>query len=177
MNRIEGIKAALTRKRRHWPKPSGTENPIQPEPYLKLPFRQEDLNRVQLRASQPGIATKIDYEISEGWFYSKKSKKLIHFGHGGVDFALPYGFPITTPCSGIAMSSYYSYPVLDKQGDPKRINGKLKSLGVGYFVQIYNEKQDRFVQLAHLSDIAKEIPFSVPIKNGARWGSKQSHIN
>ena len=169
MSRVEATRAILTRRRRHFPKYHENEKAIEPTPYLFMPFRKEDTARVQLRSSQPGIAKAIDYIISDGWVYSKKTKKLIHTGHGAVDFALPYGFPITAPCSGYAMSSYYSYPKLDRKREPILRNGRLVSIGVGYFVQIYNQEHDRFVQLAHLSDVAEKIPFSVPSKNGARW--------
>ena len=158
----ETLLAAATRAWHHHPKYPGEEQGLEPVPYLHLPFRKEDLYHWQLRPSQTGIGTKVDYEISDGWYYSKTVKKLIRrivpAGHGAVDFALPYGFPVAAPCEGFAVSSYYSYPLFDRQ-----------RFGIGYFVQIYNPTARRIVQLGHLSNIADTIPFGIPVRKDSSW--------
>ena len=144
----------ITHFLRHRPKYPGKEYGIEPVPYLRLPFTKEGFE---------------NYHISEGWYYSTRVRKVVPFGHGGIDFALPYGHPVAAPCDGYAMASYHSYPLLDRSGKVKIKNGISQRFGIGYFVQIYNPEQDRFVQLGHLSNIADIIPFSVPSKNGTAW--------
>ena len=165
----EQLISGLTRTRYHHPKYSEEPNGLLAEPYLHLPFRQDDLLHWQIRPSQIGITQKIDYEISEGWFYSRDIKRLVPYSHMAADFSLPYGFPIAAPCDGFAMSSYYSHPILDKAGNITKLNGKMLNFGIGYFVQIYNPSQNRFVQLGHLSDISEKVPFSVPTKVKEQW--------
>lgn len=190
MNRLESFKASLARESYHRPKPTGTENPIEPTPYLKLPFRKEDLLSIVIRCIQPQIRATTDYQISEGWIRSKRyletitdklhlpsAMALFHFPHGGIDFVLPYGFPIAAPCDGIAMSSYASFPVTSRHDQPKIKDGRLINKGVGYFVQIYNEQHDRTIQLAHLSNIHEDIPFSVPKLQGARWEARNHDLD
>jgi len=162
----ERLRADVTRYFRHKPLYPGATCALEPIPYIKLPLRNADLSHSQIRPSQPGIGTKIDYSISEGWYYSKN---IFGFGHGAVDFKLPYGFPVAAPCEGYAMSSYHSYPLTDNKGDILVRNGIKIGLGIGYFVQIYNPQRDRFIQLGHLSNIADKMPFSVPIRSGNKW--------
>lgn len=159
------------RLRFHRPKYPEAKHKLEPRQYLRLPFRAEDLAHWQKRPSQVGIGTKIDYSVSEGWLYSKRVRRALPraFGHGAVDFHLPYGFPVSAPCDGLAMSSYASYPLFDKKGNVKKVNGLVQRFGLGYFVQIYNRDEDRFVQLGHLANITTEIPFSIPVKKNGRW--------
>jgi hypothetical protein len=158
----ERFVSELTRFKYHVPRYPGEEHGLRPIQYLHLPFRKDDLVHVLIRSSQVGIMEKVDYHITEGWYYSKDVSKYFPFKHAAVDFSLPYGFPIVAPCSGFAMSSYYSYNTLDRQG-------KIRSTGVGYFVQIYSPEIKRFVQLAHLSDVNEKIPFSIPQRINGRW--------
>lgn len=175
---IEMILPRLTRIKYHHPRYPSEREPIQPTPYLTYPFRKADLARVAIRARQPDITRKIDYEISEGWWYSREVKVFFPsrpIRHAAVDFALPYGFPVAAPCDGFALASYYSYPILDSHGNPRIRDGKMLNFGLGYFVQIYNQKHKRFVQLGHLSDVGEQIPFSIPVKKDGRW-QPRNHI-
>ena len=165
----EHLIANLTRLKYHRPKYPGETCLVNPKPYLCLPFRREDISRSQLRPTQVGIAEKIDYKISEGWYYSRDIARFVPYRHAAIDFALPYLFPVAAPCDGFAMSSYYSYCLVDRRGNIRKVNGKMLSFGIGYFVQIYNPEINRFIQLGHLSDIHEKIPFSIPLKQRNRW--------
>lgn len=165
----ERLLSEASRRRYHKPKYPGKESCIEPVPYLKLPFRKSDISHNQIRKSQIGIGRSEKYSVSEGWFYSKDVRKYFSFGHSAIDFALPYDFPVAAPCEGYAISSYYSYPILDRKGYIKMKNGIRLRFGMGYFVQIYNPPQDRFVQLGHLSNIADSIPFNIPVREGNKW--------
>lgn len=158
----ELIYPPLARFKYHWPKYTPESPAVPPVPYLKLPFRRSDLDSHVIRSSQPQIRSRLGYEISEGWFYSEDVTRLLPFKHAAVDYELPMGFPVAAPCSGYAMSSYYSYPT-------RYLDGSVRNNGVGYFVQIYNPQMDRFVQVAHLWDVAYKIPFNTPIKQDGRW--------
>jgi hypothetical protein len=142
----------------HHPTYPGESQPLEARPYLSLPFRKSDLARVQIRASQPGIGRKLDYHVSEGWMYSSDVTKIVPYKHGGVDYELPFGFPVAAPCDGYAISSYHSNRQPDGQG-----------FGIGNFVQIYNPEVNRFVQMGHLADIHASIPFSLPKRAGKNW--------
>jgi len=165
----EKIVGNLSRCLYHQPRYPGEVDRLEAKPYLRLPFRNEDLSRAQIRPSQLGITSKINYSISEGWYYSRDVTKILPYRHLAVDFALPYGFPVAAPCDGYAISSYYSYPLFDSRENVKKVDGKVFNFGIGYFVQIYNPKVNRFIQVGHLSDIYKSIPFSVPVRNRNRW--------
>ena len=166
----ETLLTAATRFKYHRPVYPGETEQLKPIPYLRLPFNQSDLAHWQIRPSQPGIGRRVEYTISEGWWYSAETKKLIPYMHTAVDYRLPYGFPVAAPCDGISMSSYYSFPFKDKRGNPHtNSKGEKSHFGIGYFVQIYNPAQKRIVQLGHLSDIASEIPFSIPQKADGKW--------
>ncbi len=169
MNVAEAGLSFASRIKYHHPKYSAELPSIKPEPYLTLPLRKGDLSHWQIRSSQIGIGRKIDYQISEGWWYSKETRRLFPYRHAAIDFLLPFGFPVAAPCDGYAMSSYYSYPEIDENGNQKTKGGKPLNFGIGYFVQIYNLEQKRFIQLGHLSDIAKNIPFSPPEKRDGRF--------
>lgn len=155
----------LSRAIYHHPKYPGEESSITATPYLTLPFRQEDLNHSQIRPSQLGISQKINYEVSEGWWYLRK----LPFKHTAIDWVLPYGFQVAAPCSGFAMSSYYAYPFASNRQKKVNSKGEKSHFGMGYFVQIYEPNQNRFVQMGHFSDIAETIPFSPPIKKDGKW--------
>ncbi len=161
---VESLKAELTRRWYHWPRYPGEHEHLEAVAYLRLPFTKEDLDRSVIRSSQPGIVHKIQYEVSEGWWYSSEvtGRLLRPVRHAAVDFRLPYGHPVAAPCEGVAMASYYGNQQLDK-------NGKLVEFAIGYFVQIFNPNQKRLIQLGHLSNIADTIPFSVPQKKGSKW--------
>jgi len=159
----------LSREIYHHPKYPGERSRLSPTPYLTLPFRKEDLDHYQIRPSQIGIGRKIDYKISEGWWYSEDIRKFIPFKHTAVDFSLPYGFPIASPCDGYAMSSYYAYPFAPNGQTMSNTQEEMPHFGMGYFVQIYNPDQNRFVQLGHLSDVSEFIPFSLPVKKDGKW--------
>lgn len=124
-------------------------NGLVAEPYLTLPFDQKDLV----------------YDITEGFRYSRSEQKL-HGGilHCGIDFAVPYGTPVVAPGDGIAIASYHSVFVRDKDGNVKLYEDKFLGFGLGYFIQIHLKGLDRIVQLGHLSNIYSEIPFSQPVE-------------
>jgi hypothetical protein len=159
----------LSRAIYHHPKYPGEKSRLSPTSYLTLPFRKEDLDHYQIRSSQIGIGSKIDYKISEGWWYSEDIRKFIPFRHTAIDFALPYGFPVVAPCDGFAMSSYYAFPFTPDGQPITNTQGEISHFGMGYFIQIYNPDQNRFVQLGHLSDVAESIPFSLPVKKDGKW--------
>ncbi len=126
----------------HYPTVEGKEVPA--KPYLTLPFRESDI--------------KGDYDITEGWIYSKEEQAIHGFTeHMGIDIAMPYGTPVISPVDGYAMSSYHTFWV----DNGSRLYKKMPvRLGLGYFVQIYVPSVNRFLQLAHLSEIDQAIPFS-----------------
>jgi len=160
---------ALRRLRYHRPIYEGLF-PLRPKPYLTLPFRKEDLRHTQIRPSQLGIGRKIKYAVSEGWMYSQSLADTTGFTfHGAVDYMLPYGFPVVAPCDGIAVSSYYSYRLKQANGEVRKYKGVAMNFGLGYFVQIFNPEQKRYVQIGHLSDISPAIPFSPSIKVADKW--------
>ncbi len=137
--------------------------------YLHLPLNQEELVR-PIRASQSQIRTPVEWYISEGWLYSERVQEYgFFFHHGGVDFALPYGHRVAAPMDGYAISSYEAHPLLDRNGRIQRKNGINLRFGLGYFVQIYNPEQNRFIQLGHLSNVADAIPFNKPILKHGVW--------
>ena len=104
---------------RHKPIYPGEDKSIEPVPYLRLPFTKDGLDHAQLRSGQLGIGRKEHYCVSEGWYYSTRVRKVVPFGHGAVDFELPYGHPVVAPCDGYAMSSYHSFPLVDRKGNVK----------------------------------------------------------
>lgn len=165
----ERIISNLARFKYHWPKYPDSNQRLEPVPYLRLPFSENDLSREVIRPNQLGITRKIDYSISEGWFYTKKTREVSGFRHAAVDYHLPYGFSVSAPCDGYAVSSYYSFLVKDRDGLVKTYRGMPLRFGIGYFVQIYAPPIDRFVQLGHLSNIADNIPFSTPKKVEDKW--------
>lgn len=103
--------------------------------------------------------------VSEGWELSKREKAIIgDRKHGGIDIAAPYGAKVVVPVDkAYAMSSYWTYPLLDKKtGKPMVHEGKPIGFGYGNFVQLWVPRFNRFIILAHLSEIDPEIPFSIP---------------
>jgi hypothetical protein len=172
----EKIIGGITEYLYHRPRYTGETEILKPEAYLRLPFRYEDLSKAQIGFSLSGITKNIEYQISAGWYYSRDVTRYIPYRHAAVDFALPYGFPVAAPCDGYAISSYYSYPLLDSKGRLKQIEGKYCNFGIGYFVQIYNPEMKRFIQLGHLSDIHKSIPFSIPNKVNNLWKPTNNNL-
>ena len=170
----EMLKADITRYLRHKPKYPGATQALEPIPFITLPLREDDLKHSQIRHGQLGIGRRVYYSIYEGWYYSGN---YFGFGHGAVDIKLPYGFPIAAPCDGYAMSSYHSHPLTDKKGNIVVRDGIKIRFGIGYFVQIYNPQQDRFIQLGHLSNIADKIPFSVPERKSDRREATNHILN
>lgn len=133
----------------HYPKIEGKE--IRAIPYLTLPSQSQDVK---------------SYEITEGWEYSKKESEIHGFKtHNGVDLAVPYGTLVVAPADGYALSSYHTFWVKDKEGRTRIYEGKTICFVLGYFVQMYIPKVNRFIQLAHLSEIDSGIPFSKPVYN------------
>lgn len=131
---------------------------IEAIPYLTLPFHQSDV--------------KNGYNIYQGFIYSADELK-IHKGnpvHGGVDFELPYGTSVVAPADGYAMSSYLSVWLKDEETKQNKLyQGKPIRMGFGYFVRMYIPQTDRFLDLAHLSDVDSKIPFSPPEKKEDGW--------
>ena len=152
----------LARHRRfHYPIIEGKETPA--TPYLTLPFRESDLRG--------------EYDITEGWIYSQE-EQAIHglVNHNAVDIFVPYGIPVVAPTDGYAISSYHTFWLRDESGRTKSYQGKSLRFGLGYFVQIYVPSVNRFIQMAHLSDIDPSIPFSVPIPNGEDWNPTNHNL-
>lgn len=166
--RAERLVAEAFRFRHHHPKYPGEITPLEPQAFLNLPFTKQSLTRGQVR---PGVYEPIEYDISAGWFYSKEIREVFKrtFGHSGIDYVLPYGHEVVAPFDGYAMSSYDSYPFEDSVGRIRTYKGINLHIGVGYFVQLYNPEQNRFVQLGHLSNTMEKIPFSMPVRRGSRW--------
>src|SRR3989338_10975262 len=94
----ERIISELTRWKYHRPQYPESEVKVEPIPYLKLPFAQEDFKSLTTRSQQPGLRHKEEYSISEGWYYKKRTRQISGFRHAAVDFFLPYGFPVRAPC-------------------------------------------------------------------------------
>lgn len=153
--------AGLRHDNTHHPKIEGKE--IKAVPYLVLPFARKDLLGA-VKADMDGpFTTRRPYEITEGWRYSQAEESVHGIKiHGAVDYHAPYGTPIAAPCDGFAIASYHSMPITDRKGNIKTKDGKKLYVGLGNFIQIYNPQQNRYVALAHFSDIQDSIPFSTP---------------
>lgn len=138
----------------HYPIVDGKK--IQPEPYLRLPFKKVD-----------GAKAK----IAEGWLYSKEELQITHIPpkHDGIDYALPYGTPVLAPADGFAIASYQTSTLLNKNGEVILYKDKPVNMGYGYFVRMYVPAVDRFVTIAHLSEIDVTIPFSPPEQSDGGW--------
>lgn len=68
------------------------------------------------------------------------------------------------------MSTYMSNWVEDEATKkPKLYQGKPIRMGFGYFVRMYIPSTNRYVDIAHLSDIDSRIPFSPPEKTEDGW--------
>lgn len=136
----------------HHPIIEGEE--LSANPYLYLPF----------------FSSVDNYEITEGWMYSRNEKRIHGYTvHGAVDFHVPYGTDVAAPCDGLAISSYHSFPLLDKDKKIKTLDGKELYFGLGYFIQIYVTGINRYIQLGHFSEIDKSIPFSIPTFENGTW--------
>lgn len=133
---------------------------IEADPYLVLPFKRSDLEALQKERKN-----RILYAVEEGWRYSRAEEKIHGItNHRGSDFKVPYGTPIYAPCDGFAMASYHTYRLREGRNHALRYHqGKVIWFGLGYFVQLYAGEQNRFLQFAHLSDIAPSIPFTTPL--------------
>lgn len=140
--------------------PTVQEKTVEPRQFLSLPFVRADIQK--------------GFNISEGWLYSHEEYK-IHGKpvHNGVDFDVPYGTDVVAPCDGYAISSYHLAWVAETDSKglyaPRLYKDKPVRLSLGYFVQIYVPAEaappfGAFIQLAHLSDIDKSIPFSKPTR-------------
>ncbi|GEM_PF-1741691 len=131
---------------------------IEATAYLTLPFRRSDV--------------KVPYNIYQGFIYSADELK-IHGGnpvHGGIDYHLPYGTPIVAPADGYATSSYLSTWVKDEETrQTKLYQGKPIRYGFGYFVRMYIPSTDRYLDIAHMSDVDSAVPFSPPEKKEDGW--------
>lgn len=157
----------------HYPHPEDLTEEVKPIPYLKLPFKKDDLVKNPLNKNEL-------YDIYQGWIYSQKELDIHNNNpiHAGVDINVPYGTQVISPVDGFAMSSYntqwvregedYKEAAIDNEEYKKPIRkyqGKEIRLGLGYFVYIYVPAVNRFLELAHLSDIDSSIPFSPPTHN------------
>lgn len=130
--------------------------------YLYLPFKESELVR-----SPENYAI---YDITEGWTYSDFEHSVHGFRtHSGVDLAVDYGTRVYAPCDGFAMSSYATRWLYNADGKIRTYQGKPMRFGLGYFVQIYNPDENRYVILGHLSDTPKNMPFSMPAQEKNDW--------
>lgn len=117
-------------------------------PYLYLPFSKENFQKRGIK-------------ITEGWLYSFDEYKIHDLEvHAGVDFAAAYSTPLYSPVEGYAMSSYSTLPALDKDQQVIFFEGKEVRYGLGLFVRIYVPQANRFIDMAHFSEIDEAIPFS-----------------
>lgn len=139
----------------HYPEIEGKK--IEAVPYLTLPFRKKDLS--------------MPYEITEGWIYSAPELKIHkqNLIHAGIDYHVPYGTIVVAPVDGYAISSYHTSRVKDSSEKDKFYQGRPVNLGLGYFVRIYVPSVNRVVEMAHLSDIDLNIPFSMPERTEDGW--------
>lgn len=144
----------------HYPHPEDLEEEVKPTPYLTFPFK------------------KTDYDITQGWIYSQKELDIHHANpiHAAVDIYVPYGTKVISPADGYAIASYQTswvregadYKELAKSDNeeykkPIRIyQGKPIRLGIGYFIYLYVPSVNRFLEFAHLSEIAPAIYFGPP---------------
>lgn len=130
----------------HTPTVNGEK--IEANAYLVLPFSKED-------------AQKGNIKIAEGWLYNFNEYSIHGMEvHTAVDFGAPYGTIIYAPADGYAMSSYYNLFAKDRNKKTITHEGKEIKYGLGLFVRIYIPSNNRFVDLAHLSEINESIPFS-----------------
>ena len=121
------------------------------KPFLRLPFAKQK------------------YHITEGYYYSDQEKAIHGFeNHGGIDFALKRGTPVFAAADGMAIFSYFSYP-LNRDNKPILYKNKQVWYGLGYFVQIYHPKQKLYSSYGHLESIAQEIKFHNPRKLGENY--------
>ncbi|MEK7571234.1 MAG: M23 family metallopeptidase [Patescibacteria group bacterium] len=138
----------------HFPVIEGKK--VLPIKYLTLPFRKVDVGGL--------------YDITEGWIYSDEEQAIHGFvSHNGIDFAIPYGTPVVAPADGYAMSSYHTFWLRDENGEILTYLGKPLRFGLGNFVQMYIPSANRYIQMAHLSDVDLAIPFSLPFENEGDW--------
>lgn len=130
--------------------------------YLTLPFAENDLFK-------PG-SRRGEYDITEGWLYSAFERSVHGFSlHRSLDIAVPYGTPVYAPCEGYAISTFSDRWLRDLKGRIKTYQGREMRFGLGYHVVIHNQRVNRDIVLAHLSNIAPEIPFSLPHQSGQDW--------
>lgn len=118
-------------------------------------------------------------KITEGWLYSFDEFKVHDLEiHAGVDFAAPYGTPLYSPVDGFAMSSYSTLPALDKDRKVITFEGKEVKYGLGLYIRIYVPQTNRFIDLAHFSEIDEAIPFSDPEydEETKRWNSNNEKV-
>ncbi len=138
----------------HHPTVNGQK--IEARPYLTLPFSKSQSN----------------YDIYQGFIYSSDELK-IHGGnpiHGGVDFHLPYGTSVLAPADGYIVASYLSSWVKDEDSEQIRLHqGKPIRYGYGYFVRMYIPETDRYLDIAHLSELSPQVPFVKPEKTKDGW--------
>lgn len=137
-------------------------------------FHHPEVNGVRAMTNKylalPFLSDVGTYQITEGWMYSRAEKAIHGLKiHAGIDFYVPYGTVVVAPCEGIAISSYHSFPILQENGQTKRLEGKQVYFGLGYFVQIYVPQEARFIQLGHLSEINNSVPFSIPTFDKGVW--------
>lgn len=133
-------------------------------PYLTLPFRHKDVK---------------NYDIYQGFIYSADELKIHRSSpiHAGVDYELPYGTPVVAPADGYAMSSYLTSYVKDPETKENKLyKGKPIRYGFGYFVRMYIPSMDRYIDLAHMSDIDPAIPFSPPVKVEDGWNPTNNNL-
>lgn len=143
----------------HYPFINGAT--VSATPYLTLPIKKSDVIK----------NGKVNYDVYQGWIYGE-DELSIHGGnpvHAGFDIALPFGTQVFSPVDGYAMSTYQTFWKKDAFGNVIRFKGQPLRMGLGYFVYMYVPSVNRFVELAHLSDIDPLIPFSKPIYKDGGW--------
>ncbi|OGI14458.1 hypothetical protein A3K63_04935 [Candidatus Micrarchaeota archaeon RBG_16_49_10] len=105
------------------------------------------------------------FGVTEGWFYSAEENRIHGMnGHVATDFELPFGTEVLAAAPGWAMASYMRKPLFGRDGLPLTYEGKPITTGYGYFVQVYHPETRRFTIYAHLNEISREIPYSLPYR-------------
>jgi murein DD-endopeptidase MepM/ murein hydrolase activator NlpD len=97
--------------------------------------------------------------ISEGRIYSDEEHAIHGLrDHEAIDFDMPYGTKIYAPTTGLVLATYQNGYLTAGTG-VRAYEGKAIHYGYGYYITFWDPKRDLFMIFAHLSSIAKTIPF------------------
>lgn len=149
-------------EKNHHPKLEGKE--ILLPHAIPVPFKKEDLP--------------VGLILSEGYMYSPQEVAIHGFKvHGALDIEARYETPVYCPVDNLwVISSYNSIKLKGINESTRTYKGQEINWGLGYFVQGYLDNGIQ-LQFAHLSDIAKEIPFSKPLLIDGGWQPTNNNLN